>query len=91
MAVKIKKVTPDKRGRVSLKGMVEGFDGYEASLEADGTIVLKPYIAVHPREAWLYENPEILKNLDESITQAGRGELHDLGDFTQYADLEPDK
>lgn len=88
MEVITKKVSPDKRGRVSLKGLVDGADGYEASRQPDGTIILKPYLEVDAREAWLYKNPVALKKLKTGLRQLKENKLSDLGDFTQYADIE---
>ena len=87
MEVITKKVSPDKRGRVSLKGLVDGADGYEASRQPDGTIILKPYLEVDAREVWLYKNPVALKKLRTGLTQLKENNLIDLGDFTQYADI----
>lgn len=39
-------------------------------------------------EKWLFSNPTAWDALERGLRQAAAGEVHDLGDFSQYADLE---
>ncbi|MDF5724026.1 MAG: hypothetical protein PUP91_26890 [Rhizonema sp. PD37] len=57
-----------------------------------GQILLDPIdIEKVPEEQrWLWENPEALGMVLRGIEQAGKAEVHDLGSFAQYADLEID-
>ncbi len=57
-----------------------------------GQILLDPIdIEKIPLEQrWLWQNPEALGMVLRGIEQAARGEVHDLGSFAQYADLEID-
>jgi hypothetical protein len=57
-----------------------------------GQILLDPIdIEQIPLEQrWLWENPKALGMVLRGIEQAARGEVHDLGSFAQYADLEID-
>lgn len=57
-----------------------------------GQILLDPIdIEKIPFEQrWLWQNPEALGMVLRGIEQAARGEVHDLGSFAQYADLEID-
>ncbi len=57
-----------------------------------GQILIDPIdIEKIPEEQrWLWKNPEALGTVLRGIEQAARGEVHDLGSFAQYADLEID-
>lgn len=85
-----KKVNPDKRGRISLKGLVEGADGYEATRQADGTIILKPYLQVDSREAWLYKNKEAISSLEQGLKDVSEGRVTKRKSYSEYADIEID-
>ncbi len=62
---------------------------FEVHMNEAGQILLSPRM-IHPREAWLYKNPEALASLRRGIRQAAEGKLHYLGSFAKYADDEID-
>lgn len=41
-------------------------------------------------ELWVWEDPTVWDSLERGLRQAQAGEVHDLGSFAQYADLEID-
>ena len=53
-----------------------------------GQFLLSPIEQIPDRELWLWQNPEALNSVLRGIEQAAAGEVHDLGSFAQYADLE---
>lgn len=53
-----------------------------------GQILLDPISNIPDREQWLWQNPEAKASVQRGIEQAAKGEVHDLGDFSQYQDLE---
>lgn len=44
-------------------------------------IVITPAVPVPAREAWLYENPEVLASVRAGLTQAAAGEFSDPPDL----------
>jgi len=53
-----------------------------------GQILLDPVSNIPEREQWLWQNPEALASVQRGLEQAAKGEVHDLGDFSQYQDLD---
>jgi hypothetical protein len=76
----------DSKGRITLGRFAEGVSSFRATRDSEGKITLVPYVEIPARELWLHRNPEALAAVLKGIEQAERGELHDLGDFTQFAE-----
>ncbi len=53
-----------------------------------GQILLSPGTTVRLHEAWLYKNKQALASLRQGMNEAARGEVQEIGSFTQYADEE---
>ena len=82
-------VTADDRARLPLGKLgVRKSDRFAASRQADGTIILSPVVSVPKREMIIWENELVRASLARGLAQAAAGDLRDLGDFTQYADIE---
>jgi len=81
--------TIDKRGRLKL-GAEAKSKKYRVMKNRFGQILLDPVVNISERELWLWKNPEAIASLDKGIEEASDGELHDLGSFAEYADLEID-
>ena len=79
-----KKLIPDSRGRVSLKGLIDKADSFRAEKLEDGCILLTPLVEIPQRELWIYKNPEALTKLEKGLSQIGKNNSKYLGDFTIY-------
>ncbi|WP_315788978.1 hypothetical protein [Fischerella sp. JS2] len=76
----------DDRGRLTL-GAVAKTKSYRVLINEVGQILLDPVVNFPERELWIWQNSVARNSLELGIKQAS-GELHDLGSFAQYADLE---
>ena len=77
--------TVDGRRRLTL-GQAAKHDRYLVQVRNDGDILLTPLVSVPARELDLWNDPELLASVTRGLQQAAAGELHDLGDFTQFAE-----
>ncbi|MGE3073018.1 MAG: hypothetical protein AB7N24_02755 [Dehalococcoidia bacterium] len=79
----------DSRRRISLgKAGVTEETRYSVSVSDDGDILLTPLATIPARERFLWEHPKLLASVRRGMEQAARGEIHDLGSFSQYLDDE---
>jgi hypothetical protein len=84
----IKKVAQsDSRGRLTLGQVVKG-KSYRVMINDEGQILLDPVVRIPERELWLWQNAEALASVKRGIKQTSVEQGRDLGDFSQYADLE---
>jgi hypothetical protein len=79
----------DARGRVAL-GRAGARPGrrYQVRSDDDGVIVLTPVVSIPEREMLAWENPELAERVRNAVADVEAGRSVDLGDFTQYADID---
>jgi hypothetical protein len=80
-----KETEPDRKHRVSLGTNIKTPPGvrYKVMHNEFGQILLDPVKSVPAKEAWIYENQEIIDSIRLGITQAEKGQLVEI-------DLGPD-
>ena len=76
---------PDSAGRITI-GKEYSNRLFAVQHLPNGDILLSPVVVRHEREAWLYDNKEAMESVRRGLEQSARGETHDLGSFSQYAD-----
>lgn len=73
---------PDSKNRVILTPAIQGefevIDGFIVFKNPFGEIKLVPQVKIDAREAWLYNNPEALKQVREGIEDALAGRVGPL-------------
>lgn len=83
-------VRSDDRGRLTL-GAIAKTKSYRVLINEAGQILLDPVVNIPERELWIWQNSVARASLEVGIQQANSGELHDLGSFAQFADLDIDE
>jgi hypothetical protein len=83
----IAEASVDARKRVSLgRAGVREDARYLMSVNDDGEILLTPMASVPVREMLVWEDAAIHASLERGLKQLASGDVHDLGDFSQYLD-----
>lgn len=78
------RVRPDSKGRITLGKLADGVSSYRVRRQADGKIVLEPFVEIPAEERWLWENKEALESVKKGIEDARAGRLISLGSFKKY-------
>ena len=78
------RLRPDSKGRITLGKLADGVSSYRARKQADGKIILEPFVEIPAEERWLWENKEALKSVMKGIEDARKGRLVSLGSFKKY-------
>ncbi|MEG4284727.1 hypothetical protein QUB68_16485 [Microcoleus sp. A006_D1] len=79
-------ISTDRQGQLSLNIETKSTE-YRVLVNEAGQILLDPIANIPDREQWLWQNPEALASVQRGLQQAAKGEVHDLGDFSEYADI----
>lgn len=80
-------VEVDARRRVSLGRVGRREDTrYIVEESDDGVIRLIPAKTIPAREAFVWENPEVMKSLQRGMEQAATGKARSRGSFAKYRD-----
>jgi hypothetical protein len=78
------RLRPDSKGRITLGKLAEGVSSYRARRQADGRIVLEPFVEIPADERWLYENKEALKRVRRGLADSKAGRVGSKGSFAKY-------
>jgi len=77
----------DSRKRLSIgKAGAEKDARYLMSVNDDGEILLTPVASIPTRELIIWKNAAVRASLERGLKQLATGDVHDLGDFSQYLD-----
>jgi hypothetical protein len=78
------RLRPDSKGRITLGKLAEGVSSYRARRQADGKIVLEPFVEIPADERWLYENREALESVRRGLTDSKAGRIVSRGSFAKF-------
>ena len=82
---------PDSKGRITLGKLAEGVSSFRAVRQADGRILLEPFVEIPAREQWLFRNKKALASVKRGLAEAQAGQVKSLGSFARHADSEADE
>lgn len=80
-------VRADSRGRFTL-GSAAQAKSYRVMVNDMGQILLDPIVSIPERELWLWQNSEALAAVQRGLQQAASGEVHHVGSFAEFTELE---
>ena len=66
-------VRPDAKGRITLGKLAKGISSYRIHSEEGGKIVLEPFVEIPAREHWIFQNPQALAMLEQSLRESAEG------------------
>ena len=78
------RLRPDSKGRITLGKLADGVSSYRARRQADGKIVLEPFVEIPADELWLHENRKALENVRRGLADSKAGRLVSKGSFAKY-------
>jgi hypothetical protein len=82
-AKRLYRLRPDAKGRITLGKLAEGVSSYRARRQADGTIVLEPFIEIPADEQWLWDNKKALASVLRGIEDSKAGRVTRMS-FKKY-------
>ena len=68
-------------GMLSEKFKAETFKVYVGE---DGDILLRPVVIIPEKEAWIYENPAVLKEIRTGLSEAGQNKKKRVENLDKY-------
>jgi len=69
------RLRPDAKGRITLGKLAEGVSSYRVRKQADGKLVLEPYMEIPADERWLWEDKRALESAMRGIADAKAGRV----------------
>lgn len=78
-------VHPDSKGRVSLGQFAKGVSSFRVTSDAEGRIVLEPFVEIPARDRWLFGNAQALARVRRGLADSGAGRTVSLGSFAKHA------
>jgi hypothetical protein len=89
MAMVEKNLKVDSKKRITLGKLAsDDVSSYDAELQDNGVIILRPKIEVPADEVWLFRNKNTLESVKKGLEDSATGKIKSRGSFAQYEDEE---
>ncbi|MFH1867893.1 MAG: hypothetical protein ABH843_02875 [Candidatus Omnitrophota bacterium] len=59
-------------------------DAYQVFIGKEGDILLRPVVSIPSREAWVYKNPKVIKQIRQGLDEAAKGELEKIDNIDEF-------
>jgi len=82
----------DFKNRINLGSKIVAFvsrimkraDAYQICIGSEGDILLRPVVNIPSKEAWIYQNPKVKKQIQEGLQQAANGDIEKVKDLDTF-------
>ena len=61
-----------------------GADEFQIFYSEDGDILLRPMVSIPSKEAWIYQNPDVLKSIRQGLTEAKREKTEKVENLEEF-------
>lgn len=69
---------------VKLISAQTGADEFQIFYGEDGDILLRPMVSIPSKEAWIYQNPDVLKSIRQGLTEAKREKTEKVENLEEF-------
>lgn len=59
-------------------------DGFKIFIGDEGDILLRPVVTIPSREAWIYKNPEVMRQIRKGLGEAKQGKIEKIKDIDKF-------
>ena len=59
-------------------------EAYKVFVGKEGDILLRPVVAIPSREAWIYQNPKVLSQIRQGLSEAKQGKTQKVKNLTSF-------
>lgn len=59
-------------------------DKFQIFFNEEGDILLRPMVSIPIREAWIYQNPQVLKSIHQGLAEAKREETEKVENLEEF-------
>lgn len=59
-------------------------DSFEVFIGAEGDVLLRPVVNIPSREAWIYKNPKVLKQIRKGLEEAEAGKVEKVDNLDDF-------
>lgn len=81
----------DSKHRITLGGRLQRLmmskmkiDSYQIFIGKGGDILLRPAVSIPSSEAWVYNNPEVIRKVRKGLQEAGEGKTEKVSDLEAF-------